>query len=230
MILYQGHQIITLPAGHQLTLIADAFSSGIVYRRGVVQSAVAVSTTVVIGPFPTTESCDVVVAAGFLDVTSGPSLLQRDATILTQQLADGAVTSAKLADDIAHTVTVAVSSAEILALNATPKALVAAPGANKILLLESIILEATRTATAYLNGGVVEVRYENAAGALAAATFPASLITGGAGVAVAHNIGLATILTPLVNKALVLHVATAEFDTGTGTLRALLKYRVVAAG
>lgn len=221
---------VSLPAGYQLTVIADATSSGVVYRSGGTPSAVAASATVVLGPYATTQYFTIQCDVGFLTPSIAPSLLAADGTILAQQIASGAVVTAKLADDIAHTVAVSVSSAEILAMSATPKQLVAAPGANKILLLESIILEATRTSTQYANGGVVEVRYENASGALAAATFPASLITGAAGVAVAHNIGLATILTPLVNKALVLHVATAEFDTGTGTLRAIMKYRVVAAG
>jgi hypothetical protein len=124
--------------------------------------------------------------------------------------------------------TVSLSSADILALNATPKELIPAPGANRIILLESILLEIVRTSTAYANGGVLEIRYENASGALVSATFPANFVTGGAGTAYAHNIGLATILTPAANKALVMDNATAAFITGTGTMRAFIKYRIVS--
>lgn len=124
--------------------------------------------------------------------------------------------------------TVALTSAQILALNATPVQLIAAPGTNKIAVLDSIVVEMTRTATAYANGGVLEIRYTNASGALVAATFPASLVTtGGAGVAYAINIGLATILTPVVNAAIVIDNASAPFITGTGTARIFVKWHVV---
>lgn len=123
--------------------------------------------------------------------------------------------------------TISLTSAEILALSTVPKELIPAPGASKIAFLDWILIEMTRTATAYANGGVLEVRYENTSGALAAATFPASLVTGAAGVAYAYNIGLATILTPLVNKAIVLNNATAPFITGTGTMRALVGYHIL---
>jgi hypothetical protein len=123
--------------------------------------------------------------------------------------------------------TVALTSAQILALNATPVQLIPAPGAAKIAVLDSIVVEMTRTATAYANGGVLEIRYTNASGALVSATFPASLVTGGAGVAYAINIGLATILTPVVNAAIVIDNATAPFITGTGTARIFVKWHIV---
>jgi hypothetical protein len=221
MIVYQGrHETHQLPAGHRLTVVADAASSGNIVQAGAADTAVAASETVVKGPYATVQYFDIFATVGFVTYSEAPSLVD----------ADGTVGSASLADDICHTKTVALTSAQILALSATPIELVAAPGAGKIILLESIVVEMTRTATGYANGGVLETRYENSSGALASATFPASLVTGGAGVAVAINIGLATILTPLVNKALVILNATAPFITGTGTGRVLIKYRVVTAG
>ncbi len=98
MIVSQGQSSqVILPAGQQLTVIADANCSGIVYRSGGSQSAVAASATVVLGPFATTEVFDVVPTVGFLTHTQAPSLLDADGTIQTQQLAALAVTGAKLA-------------------------------------------------------------------------------------------------------------------------------------
>lgn len=122
---------------------------------------------------------------------------------------------------------ISLTSVQILALSATPVELVPAPGANKILILDEITIEMTRTATAYANGGVVEARYTGLAGALVAASFPASLITGAAGVAYARNQGLATILTPVANANLTLSNATAPFITGTGTARVHVRWHVL---
>lgn len=98
MIVTAGHhENVSLRAGYQLTVIADAVSSGKIYRTSTgVQSAVAASATVVLGPYPTTEYFDIVAVAGFLTFSDAASLLDRDASIQTQQLADLAVTPPKL--------------------------------------------------------------------------------------------------------------------------------------
>lgn len=69
-----------------------------------------------------------------LDPTNGvarPTLAA--GAIQTADLADEAITSAKLPLDIIQVASVSLTNAEIKALNATPKELVAAPGAGKVI-------------------------------------------------------------------------------------------------
>lgn len=125
---------------------------------------------------------------------------------------------------------VQISSAQILALNATPVQLVPAPGVGKIVIADRFIFKIVRTATAYANGGVIEFRYTNAAGALVAATIAAAVITGGAGTEFNTVGGVVSTLTPVANAAIVVDNATAAFITGTGVAQITVFYRVENVG
>lgn len=123
---------------------------------------------------------------------------------------------------------VAISSAQVLALNATPVELVPAPGAGVFVSVEEVILKMVRTATAYANGGALEFRYTDASGAKVTADIAASVVTtGGAGTAFNIVRGVVTSLTPVANAAIVVNNATAPFITGTGTALITVKYRIV---
>ncbi len=121
-----------------------------------------------------------------------------------------------------------LSSAQILALNATPVELVPAPGAGNIISVEEILFKMIRTATAYAAGGALEFRYTNGSGAKVTADVAASVVTtGGAGTE--YNIvrGVTTSLTPVANSNIVIDNATAAFTTGTGTAVVWVKYRIL---
>lgn len=127
-----------------------------------------------------------------------------------------------------YTVEVPLSSAQILALNATPVSLVPAQGAGKIIIVDEILFEMTRTGTAYANGGALEFRYTDASGAKVSADIAASIVTtGGAGVAYANVGGVVSSLTPVANAPIVVNNATAAFITGTGTAKVFVRYRVI---
>jgi hypothetical protein len=148
--------------------------------------------------------------------------------VAAAQIGTGAVTSVKLADDIAHTAQVSIASADILALNTTPKQLVAAPGSGKVIIVEGIVFKMVRTATAYANGGALEFRYTDGSGAKVSADIAATVVTtGGAGTEYNSVAGVTTSLTPVANAAIVLRCATADFITGTGTAVVSIKYRIV---
>ncbi len=136
-------------------------------------------------------------------------------------------------DSALSTVNVSLTSTQIKALNSTPVALIPAQGAGKIIIVDEILLEMTRTGTAYANGGALEFRYTNASGAKVSADIAASVVTtGGAGVEYNRVGGVSTSLTPVANAAIVIDNATAPFITGTGTARVYLRFRVIdtAAG
>jgi hypothetical protein len=124
-------------------------------------------------------------------------------------------------------VQVALSSANILAMNGAPVTLIPAPGAGKIIIVEDILLKMVTTATQYANGGAVEFRYTNGSGAKVSADIAATVITATAGPSYTKVLGIEASLTPVANAPIVITNATAAFTTGTGTGVLTIKFRVV---
>lgn len=122
---------------------------------------------------------------------------------------------------------IALSSAQILALNSTPVSLIPAPGAGKVIIVENICLQMTTTATQYANGGALEFRYTNASGSKVTADIAAAVVTAAAGTSYTSVAGVTTSLTNVVNSAVVVNNATAPYITGNGTAILNIKYRVV---
>lgn len=122
---------------------------------------------------------------------------------------------------------VSLSSAQILALSATPVVLVPAPGAGRVVIVSDIDFQMTRTATAYANGGALEFRYTDGSGAKVSADVAAALVTtGGAGVAYAAVGGIEASITPVPNAAIIVTNATAPYISGTGTAKIRVAYRI----
>jgi hypothetical protein len=116
---------------------------------------------------------------------------------------------------------VTVSSAEILALNATPKTLVAAPGAGKVLEFVSATLFFDATATAYAGiaaGEDLAIRFTDGSGAIASTTLEVTGLLDQTSDQIRTFKPITTDLTPVVNSPLVLHMLTGEITTGTGVI------------
>ena len=130
---------------------------------------------------------------------------------------------------------VLVSSAELLALNATPKTLIPAPGASLALVFEgAVIHKPAGTAYAgiaagehlsvkYTDGSGTQVTEAESDGFLDQATAqtrylrPFNAASGDAAV------------NPTANAALVLHLLTGEITTGNSALHVRVFYRVIPA-
>lgn len=110
-------------------------------------------------------------------------------------------------------VSVPISSAEWLNLNAVPKVLVSAPGAGKSIIPVSWELKMTTTATQYVGGGNPLIQWNG--GVAASNTIPAAVVTAGAGTSDTMRMGIDA--TPTQNAALVFTNQTANFTVGTGT-------------
>lgn len=130
---------------------------------------------------------------------------------------------------------VLVSSAELLALNATPKTLVPAPGANLALIFEGATVHKP-AGTAY--GGIaagedLAVKYTNGAGAelgQGEATGFLDQTTAQLRHIRPHTAASAiSSITPVANAALVLHMLVGEITTGDSPLHVRVFYRVVPA-
>lgn len=128
---------------------------------------------------------------------------------------------------------VLVSSAELLALNATPKTLVPAPGANFGLVFEGALIHKP-AGTAYAGiaaGEDLSIKYTNGAGA----ELGQCEATGFLDQATAQTRHMrphtaasgASEKTPVANAVLVLHMLTGEITTGTSALHVRIWYRIV---
>lgn len=133
------------------------------------------------------------------------------------------------------TAVVSMSSGELLALRATPKTLVAAPGAGFLLQFLGAVLLLDATATAYVESTAnLAVKYTNGSGAKVSEDIEATgFIDQTADTMTTARPKLDAIIAKsgCENQALVLHqIGAAEYTTGTGTIRAKVSYRVWTTG
>lgn len=134
---------------------------------------------------------------------------------------------------------VAVTAAEFNGMYAAPKLLIAAPGANKLIVVDRMVLAMTFVSAAYAAGGVVAAQYDSTANGLgqhatnteAAADFFAAassafMFVGNSGNAATTDGGLVPFAAN-VNKGLYLSNKTGAFTTGDGTWVAHIWYKII---
>ena len=156
-----------------------------------------------------------------------PKQTVTDLVVTNQNTPDG--------DVLMQYVDVVVSSAEILALFATPKTLVPAPGANKILVPDLIVAFLDYNSAAYAGIAAGEdwtVKYTNASGAVLAylettgfldQTSDQYRVAKPAGASAAFQPSF----TPVANAPLVLHQLTGEITTGNSPVVLRVFYHVI---
>lgn len=143
----------------------------------------------------------------------------------------GKVLSAMIADTILKYTTVAITAAQFNGMYTTPKQLVAAGGANTLLILDKVQLLMTYGAAAFAAGGVAAVQYDstaNGAGVIASTTLAAATFQATASTAWNFNAGVvAETFSTCVNKGLYLSNVTGVFTTGDSTFVAHIWYKVI---
>lgn len=167
---------------------------------------------------------------GFLSKTELEALVT--GSVQTADLDDEVVTSPKLDESTVQYAEVEISAAEILALFTTPKELVAAPGAGKILEFISLMLAYDFNTTAYTIGTAtdLQVKYTDAAGAAVSTTEAVTGFLDGVADDLRSLDKLEVSVTPVVNAALVLTLAVANVTLGDSPIHAKVAYRVHASG
>ncbi len=132
---------------------------------------------------------------------------------------------------------VALTAANMLAMNGAPVLVMAAPGANRAILVRnwSLTMSTGPGPVVYANGGAIGLEYTNTAalaGTLASATIPATVLTTGT----PNNLGYAGqpaafgIASALkANAPLYISNDTAAFINGDGTVLLTIDYRIVPA-
>lgn len=151
--------------------------------------------------------------------------------------AEGGLISPQLkhdADDVADAfVDVTITSAQLLALFATPQTLVAAPGAGLALVFNGAVIHKP-AGTAYAGvaaGEDLSIKYTDASGAEVAQCEATGFLDQATAqtrfvrpqTAASGN----SAITPVANAPLVLHMLAGEITTGTSDLNIRVYYRVV---
>lgn len=123
--------------------------------------------------------------------------------------------------------TVTVSSAEILALNTTPKTLVAAPGSGYALIPVAIYATMDYAAATYAcNAAGLILKYTDGSGTAPGAVLTQGFCQSAADAAQVVNVST-TAYTPTTNAALVLHAGAANPTTGDSAIKVRVFYRRV---
>lgn len=127
---------------------------------------------------------------------------------------------------------VPISAAEFKAMYDTPKQLVAAPGANKLISVDKIDLLMTFVSADYAAGGVVAAQYDSTAhgaGVVASTTWAAASFFVGVstGFLLGASSSVAQTFSTCVNKGLFLSNLTGDFTTGDSTFVAHVWYRII---
>lgn len=157
-------------------------------------------------------------------------------SIGTAELADNAVTSAKLDVSTIQYATATITNAQMLALRATPKALVAAPGAGLMIEFLSAELFFDRTAGYTETADNMAVKYNDGSGTAVSETIEATGFVDAAGdvaIKVAPAASAVIAKASCENLGIVLHnTGDGEYGGGNAANEIIVKvaYRVHATG
>ncbi len=141
------------------------------------------------------------------------------------------VLSSMISPLIRKYVAVPITAAEFNGMYAAPKQLVAAGGANTLLVLDQVQLAMTYNSAAYAAGGVAAVQYDstaNGAGTIASTTLAAATFQATASTTFTFNPGVVALpFSTTVNKGLYLSNITGAFTTGDSDMVAHVWYRTI---
>jgi hypothetical protein len=140
-------------------------------------------------------------------------------------------TTLQVNTNLTNEVEVSISASQFNGMYAAPIQLVAAPGANELLIFDKLVLEQTYGSAAFASGGVVAVQYDSTAdgaGVIASTTLSAAsfFVTASS----TYTLGGGAVVLPFtttVNKGLYLSNVTGAFTTGDSTFTAKVYYKIV---
>lgn len=187
----------------------------------------AITTNVTVSAF---GAVPVIGTANIDNLAVTAAKLAADA-VTTAKILDANVTSAKLAANLQHYVAVPITAAEFNGMYAAPKLLVAAGGANTLLVLDKVLLAMTYDSAAYAAGGVAHVQYDdtaNGAGVIASTTLAAASFQDTASTVYTFNSGVVEYpFATCVNQGLYLSNITGAFTTGDSDMVAHVWYKTI---
>jgi hypothetical protein len=167
--------------------------------------------------------------------TKGDILVAQSSSVLSKLaigtdgsylMVDSTQSSGIIWGSVSNLITVSLTSANILAMTATPVQVIAAPGAGKVIIVENVLSSFTYIADAYEDGTNV-VLEEETSGTNVTGTICSLTIMRGTANAIGVGYPVTDTYTAVANKAIMVTTSGAAFATGTGTLKLYIKYRVV---
>lgn len=182
-----------------------------------------------IGSNRTRHIRDAAITAAKLGASAVTSAKINDLAVTTAKIADNAVTVAKLPADTIQTTTISLTNAEMLALRATPKSLVAAPGAGKVLQFLGAVVYQLNVGGYTETADNLAIKYTNTAGASASTDIETTGF-------VDQTSAQYRCVTPINNAAAVANAALVLAQTGDGEFgggnagnvtKVMISYRVV---
>jgi hypothetical protein len=143
------------------------------------------------------------------------------------------VDNAELNPAISQSATVAITSAQLLALATTPITLITTTASGTAIILDSMVFEMNPTSTTYTVAGAenIVIQYNNSTttGSIMSAVIPQSVITSGSAgyyYLTATNVAGGLVVVP--NTGITLGVTGNLNPTvGTGTAKVILNYYIV---
>jgi len=155
-----------------------------------------------------------------LDGTEDLPIVQDGVTVRcsTQDIADIAI----------KTVKVSLTSSEILALNTTPKVLIAAPGSGKVIRVISAQMRVVFNTQAYTTNVVCAVQYNGTSTNILSNSMLSSGETTISQQLASTSISFTTGSSDPVNKAVVLKATAGDPTTGDSPMDVYLTYTVIA--
>jgi hypothetical protein len=130
---------------------------------------------------------------------------------------------------LAQVATVTLSAANILGMFATPVAILPAPGANKLILVDLINFQMKPGGTQFAGGGVVTFVYTGGAINPHSSNIPAATVNSASG---SNNVlpPVTAVIQPPTNTGISITNATGAFTTGNGTAIVTIWFQTITLG
>jgi len=135
-------------------------------------------------------------------------------------------------DSFKAATSITITTAQILALFATPITVIAAPGAGKFITIDSVTAWYEYNAAAYAGIAAGEdwaFKYTNASGAELTGQIETTGFLDQTADGIRRVGGLASVITPVANAVVVLHQLSAEIITGDSPVHLHINYTVHSA-
>lgn len=216
--------------GSNMYIVATSSSTGVTVNSFSTSASVATANiqnnAVTYAKMQQASAADVLLgnptggAANYSEVTLGNGL-------------DFASTALELKPSYLNSVEVSLTAAQFNGMYATPVQVIAAPGANKVIVVDSCVLNMTFVSAQFAAGGAVGLQYGNTAhlaGPAASATEAAADFTGAAASTLFRlGGGLSTgaALATATNAAVYISNASGAFTTGDSTFKVWVWYKVI---